>query len=56
MVSGNIGVGAVPVLGILNSLSFDDLVKSNVWVENFSYQNAVERFSEVTATYEEIAK
>ena len=33
---------------------FDDLVKHNVWVENFSYKSAVERFSDVMWAMEQV--
>jgi len=33
---------------------FDELIKKNVWVENFSYKSAVERFSDVMWAIEQV--
>ena len=33
---------------------FDELMKTNVWVENFSYKSAVERFSDVMWAIEQV--
>ncbi len=34
--------------------AFDSLVKNNVWVENFSYKNAIERFGDVMWAVEQV--
>lgn len=38
----------------INLGAFDELMKRNVWVENFSYKSAVERFSDVMWAIEQI--